>query len=33
MKKKAFKAAFTIHDSYRYRLSFPGNVLWIYDAE
>lgn len=33
MKKKALKACISIHDSYRYRLPFSWNVLWIYDAE
>lgn len=33
MKKKAFKAAFPYTIPIGIGFSFPGNVLWIYDAE
>ena len=31
--EKSTQSRISIHDSYRYRLPFSWNVLWIYDAE
>ena len=31
--EKSIQSRISIYDSYRYRISFSGYVLWIYDAE